>query len=109
MPAIYNTAKVTVIVGGPQEVGIDVRALLPAASGSPTIEVMPAGVRADWPDGLIRPATEETVLALATEYMNQGQPRPVVPKSFNAATVAAGLVETIRRIRTERMGAFSAR
>ncbi len=57
MPTLYSTAAVTVIVGGRQEVGIDVRTLLPAASGSPTIEVVPAGVQADWPEGLIWPAT----------------------------------------------------
>jgi hypothetical protein len=39
-------------------------------------------------------------------YRDLDQPPPSVPPSFNAATVAAGLVETIRRIRAERMGLF---
>ena len=86
MPALYATANVTVIVGGPPEAGIDVRALLPAASGSPTIEVMPAGVQADWPDGLIRPATEGPSWHLATEYEDLDQSPPSVPPSLNAAT-----------------------
>jgi hypothetical protein len=104
MPAPYQAAKVTVVVGGPREVGIDVRALLPAASGSPTIAVNPSGVQADWPDGLIRPATEDSVQALASEYVDRDQPPPAFPPEFNATRIAAGLVERLRRIRTERMG-----
>jgi hypothetical protein len=108
MPALYHTAKVTVVVGGPRETGIAVRALLPAASGSPTIEVMPAGVRADQPDGVIRPATDESVLALASEFLDGDRQPPAFPPSFNAATVAARLVERLRRIRAERMGLIRA-
>lgn len=104
MPGLYQTARVTVVVGGSQEVGIDARALLPVASGSPTILVTPDIARADWPEGLIQPATEANVLALATEYLERDPQPAAIPPSFNAETAAAQLVEAIRRIRAERMG-----
>lgn len=108
MPGRYGAAALAVLVGGRAERGVAERVLLAAASGCPTVAV--GGP--DWTDlpGLQIPtATVESVAAIVATTMGSSLAGPIVPSSFDAAVIAANLVQTIRRIRTERMGAFAMR
>ena len=108
MPDLYGRAGAVVAVGGSDERGFGERVLLAAASGCPVVvvggPVLPACSGLEFPV-----ATVETVAAVAWSVIRTGSDGVAVPPANDATAIAGNLVQTVRRIRTERMGAFSTR
>lgn len=107
LSANYGRAALTVLAGGAGEPGLAERALLPLASGCPLVFVGPD--RIDLPGLEIPTATEASIHDIVSRFLRSDGPSPAVPSAYDAAVIARDLVETVRRVRTERMGVFSAR
>lgn len=108
MPDLYANVSLALLVGGHDEPGFPERVLLAVGSGCPVIVVTSPG----W-SGLpgldLSVTTVDWVTAAVVSRMRSVSAPLPVPPTYDAAPIAANLVEDIRRVRTERMGAFSAR
>ncbi len=108
MPDLYANETLALLVGAHDERGFPERVLLAVGSGCPVVVV----TSPDWTGlpGLDLSVTTVDWVTAAVVSRMRSAPKPLtVPPTYDAASVAADLVETIRRIRTERLGAFSAR
>lgn len=102
LPDTYARARLAVVVGRPADPGFAVRALLPMASGCPTLVATPPGddIPSNLPHSI---ATRDSVAAAAAGLLDR-YAAPTVPPAFDASRFAADIVERVRRTRAERMG-----
>ncbi len=110
LPDRYGAAAVAVLVGGRAERGFEARVLLAMASACPVVAV----AAQDWPGlpGVKISADSVESVAGAVGRILAGGARDsaqAIPPTYDATLVVETLVQNVRRIRTERIGAFSAR